>query len=47
VLPYIVFLLPQRNKALSFPAKKIGERAFLPGEACADGFKDIKTPLAD
>jgi hypothetical protein len=39
--------LPQRNKALLFPAKKIGEWAFLSGEACADGFKDVKTPLAD
>jgi hypothetical protein len=39
--------LPQRNKALSYQAKKIGEQAFLSGEAHGNDFKEIKTALAD
>jgi hypothetical protein len=47
VLSYTVFLLPQRNKAHSYPAKKIGEQAFLSGEAYGNAFKETKTALAD
>jgi hypothetical protein len=42
-----VFLLPQRNGARSYPAKKIGECPFLSGEARRDDFKELKTPLTD
>jgi hypothetical protein len=47
VLSYTVFLLPQRNKAFSYPAKKIGEQALWAGEARLNDFKGINRPLAD
>jgi hypothetical protein len=47
VLSYTVFLLPQRNKALSYQAKKIDEQALLSGEARLYDFKETNLPLAD